>query len=172
MHAHSVEDARSIASPETGTSTLLDAVPEARPASPRLTTSKDAKSVRPASMRRQSSSRWRAADRRRSSASEKLYRGRVSDATVVPTQAEMWLMSVSDFVELERLGAHQTMRAQDKLVRWVPSMRHIFFVSHQWTSFDHHVKNAMGNTPLSCARLFGPYPEVEAVLKDATRRYP
>ena len=35
-----------------------------------------------------------------------------------------------------------------------------------------HVKNAMGNTPLSCARLFGPYPEVEAVLKDATRRHP
>ena len=35
-----------------------------------------------------------------------------------------------------------------------------------------HVKNAMGNTPLSCARLFGPYPEVEAALEDATRRYP
>ena len=34
------------------------------------------------------------------------------------------------------------------------------------------VKNAMGHTPLSCARLFGPYPEVEAALQDALRRHP
>ena len=35
-----------------------------------------------------------------------------------------------------------------------------------------HVENAMGHKPLSCARLFGPHPEVEAVLEDAMRRHP
>ena len=132
MQAHSVGDPRAIASPESA-----ESVQEERRASSRPN-AKDAESARRGSAPPGSSSSWPVSSRRRSSESEKTYRRRVSDSTVVPMQAEMWLMAVGDFIELESLEPHQTICApKDKLVRWEPSMRHVFFVSHQWTSFDH-----------------------------------
>ena len=48
----------------------------------------------------------------------------------------MWLVPVSSFVKLVRLEPHQVMRARGELVMWDPSMTTVFFLSHQWTSFD------------------------------------
>ena len=81
-----------------------------------------------------------------------MHHRRVADKTATPMQAEMWLMSASDFVELSSLERHQTMREQHKLVRWDPSRRHIFFVSHQWTSFDHpdHTQQQLRTFQASC----------------------
>ena len=45
-------------------------------------------------------------------------------------------MPVSEFEALERLLPHQELRDAGKLVPWSPNMRSVFFVSHQWTSFD------------------------------------
>ena len=46
-------------------------------------------------------------------------------------------MHVSDFVALETLRPHQVLRAEGKLTRWDSTMSNVFFLSHQWTSFDH-----------------------------------
>lgn len=57
------------------------------------------------------------------------------DVTAVEVQFDMWLISASDFVQLDRLLPHQELLAQNKLVRWHPAMHTVFFVSHQWTAF-------------------------------------
>ena len=49
----------------------------------------------------------------------------------------MWLVPVSAFVKLAKLEPHQVMRDRGELVMWDPSMKTVFFLSHQWTSFDH-----------------------------------
>ena len=60
-----------------------------------------------------------------------------SGETAVAMQAEMWVMPVSEFVKLETLRPHQELFADGKLSRWDSSMTSVFFLSHQWTSFDH-----------------------------------
>ena len=62
---------------------------------------------------------------------------RTTSETAVEMQAPMWVMHVSDFVQLSRLEPHQKMLAERKITKYDPSMRHVFFVSHQWTSWDH-----------------------------------
>ena len=51
-------------------------------------------------------------------------------------QAEMWCLPVADFATLDELLPHQELRDAGKLVPWSPTMRSVFFISHQWTSFD------------------------------------
>ena len=64
-----------------------------------------------------------------------LLRGLVS--TAVEMKYPMWLVPVSAFVKLTKLEPHQVMRHRGELVRWEPSMQTVFFLSHQWTSFEH-----------------------------------
>ena len=100
-----------------------------------------------------------------------MHHRRVADKTATPMQAEMWLMSASDFVELSSLERHQTMREQHKLVRWDPSRRHIFFVSHQWTSFDHpdHTQQQLHTFQALLRRMMnGSCPETTPSLADAS----
>ena len=55
--------------------------------------------------------------------------------TAVEMLFPMWLMPVHSFIALRRLEAHEDVR--DRLVEWNESMSSVFFVSHQWTSFEH-----------------------------------
>ena len=48
----------------------------------------------------------------------------------------MWVMPANEFMALSELRPHQELRAADKLVKWDPSMSQVFFLSHQWTSFE------------------------------------
>ena len=64
-----------------------------------------------------------------------LLRGLVG--TAVEMKYPMWLVPVSAFVKLTKLEPHQVMRHRGELVRWEPSMQTVFFLSHQWTSFEH-----------------------------------
>ena len=54
-----------------------------------------------------------------------------------PVQFEMYVMPVSDFVALTTLQPHQELKRAGKLELWKPSMKHVFFVSHEWTSNAH-----------------------------------
>ena len=54
---------------------------------------------------------------RRRRNSLKLHQRRNTEKTVIPMQAEMWVMTARDFIELSRLERHQTMREQEKLIR-------------------------------------------------------
>ena len=60
-----------------------------------------------------------------------------SGSTAVSMQAEMWVMPVSEFIKLPEFRPHQELLAQGKLSRWDSSMNHVFFLSHQWTSWSH-----------------------------------
>jgi hypothetical protein len=55
--------------------------------------------------------------------------------TAIEMQYPMWLMPVSEFIKLTKLEPHQKLRAENRIVPWDKSMEHIFFMSHQWTSF-------------------------------------
>ena len=57
--------------------------------------------------------------------------------TAVEMKYPMWLVPVSAFVKLAKLVPHQVMRQRGELVMWEPSMKTVFFLSHQWTSFEH-----------------------------------
>jgi hypothetical protein len=43
----------------------------------------------------------------------------------------------SEFMKLTKLEPHQKLRAENRIVQWDASMKHVFFLSHQWTSFAH-----------------------------------
>ena len=45
-------------------------------------------------------------------------------------------MPVHEFMTLAELRPHQELMAAGKLVKWNAAMRNVFFLSHQWTSFD------------------------------------
>ena len=62
---------------------------------------------------------------------------RQSSETSVGMKYPMWLVPVSTFVKLAKLEPHQVMRQRGELVMWEPSMKTVFFLSHQWTSFEH-----------------------------------
>ena len=49
----------------------------------------------------------------------------------------MCLLPLHEFVGLSKLVPHQELLEQGKLARYESSMRAVFFLSHQWTSFDH-----------------------------------
>ena len=56
--------------------------------------------------------------------------------TAIEMLYPMWLMPVHEFVTLSELRPHQELVAAGKLVKWDVTMKHVFFLSHQWTSFD------------------------------------
>ena len=58
-----------------------------------------------------------------------------SGETAISMQYDMWLMPVAEFLKLSELRPHQELRAMGKLVRWNATMKAVFFLSHQWTSF-------------------------------------
>ena len=57
--------------------------------------------------------------------------------TAVSMEYDMWLLPLHHFVELSTLLPHHEMLRQKKLARFNSSMKSIFFLSHQWSSFDH-----------------------------------
>ena len=82
-----------------------------------------------------SSSKVGLTERERSAHDRSLLRGLVG--TAVEMKYPMWLVPVSAFVKLAKLEPHQVMRQRGELVMWEPSMKTVFFLSHQWTSFEH-----------------------------------
>lgn len=58
-------------------------------------------------------------------------------STSITATYEMWVMPVATFISLTELRPHQEMVAERLVKQWDPSMRAVFFLSHQWTSFDH-----------------------------------
>ena len=59
----------------------------------------------------------------------------VASDTAIDMQYPMWVMPVSEFIKLTKLEPHQKLRADNRIVQWDKSMKNIFFMSHQWTSF-------------------------------------
>ena len=59
-----------------------------------------------------------------------------SGETAITIQYPMWLMPVHEFMTLSELRPHQELLAAGKLVKWNAAMENVFFLSHQWTSFD------------------------------------
>jgi hypothetical protein len=57
--------------------------------------------------------------------------------TAISMQHPMWVMPMFEFVKLSKLEPHQKLRAEAKLVERDRSMKHVFFLSHQWTSLAH-----------------------------------
>ena len=49
----------------------------------------------------------------------------------------MHVMHVSEFLRLGELEPHQALRDAGKLCTWAPRMKHVIFLSHQWTSYHH-----------------------------------
>ena len=56
---------------------------------------------------------------------------------MTPMAFDMWLLPTQDFLEMSTLRPHQELMREGKLQKYSPSMDAIFFISHQWTSFDH-----------------------------------
>ena len=82
----------------------------------------------------------------------------------------MWLISVSQFVRLSELKPHQDLLAEGKLVRWDASMRTVFFLSHQWTSFaspDHSTTQLRSVQSLMLHMMRGNVPKTAPTFTDA-----
>ena len=56
-------------------------------------------------------------------------------STAVKIQYPMWVISVSNFIQLSELRPHQELRTSGQLEEYSPGMSSVFFLSHQWTSF-------------------------------------
>jgi len=74
-------------------------------------------------------------DRQISSEGSLLLRQHVN--TAVTMKSPMWVMPVKKFVLLKRLEPHQVVRERGDLIVWNSDMKHVYFLSHQWTSFAH-----------------------------------
>ena len=57
--------------------------------------------------------------------------------TTVPLESNMYVMRLSDLLQLQVLEPQQVLLAKGKVVLWTPAMRKVFFFSHQWTSWQH-----------------------------------
>ena len=57
--------------------------------------------------------------------------------TSIEMKFPMHVMHVSEFLRLTELESHQALRDAGKLCTWTPRMKHIMFLSHQWTSYKH-----------------------------------
>ena len=49
----------------------------------------------------------------------------------------MCCVETSEFIKLPKLLPFEALQAEGKLVKWHPSMRGVFFLSHVWTSDEH-----------------------------------
>ena len=73
--------------------------------------------------------------RRNSARRSSWTRGEVD--TSVEMRYPMYVMHVSEFLRLGELEPHQALRDAGKLCTWAPRMKHVIFLSHQWTSYNH-----------------------------------
>ena len=104
--------------------------------------------------------------RRRSSVSRA--RGRGGDSAV-EMQHDMWVISVSHFVRMRQLKPHLELLSEGKLVRWDASMRAVFFLSHQWTSFtnpDHSTAQLRTVQSLLLRMMRGDVPKTAPAFAD------
>ena len=95
-----------------------------------------------------------------------------SGATAISMQYPMWLISVSELLKLSALRPHQELRAAGKLVRWDASLKGVFFLSHQWTSFtrpDHSNQQLRTIQRFLTRMIQGNLPDTAPSFKDAAR---
>ena len=95
-----------------------------------------------------------------------------SGETAIPMQYDMWLMPAAEFITLSELRPHQELRAAGKLVRWNAKMKSVFFLSHQWTSFerpDYSTVQLRTIQKLLVRMLRGELPTTEPSFVDAVR---
>ena len=78
---------------------------------------------------------WRSPSRRSQNRRDSWTRTEVD--TSVKMRYPMYLMHVSDFLRLGELEPHQVLRDAGKVVPWTTGMKHVFFLSHQWTAHKH-----------------------------------
>ena len=58
--------------------------------------------------------------------------------TAIRETYPMYVLPVAAFMEMTAWRPHQELLKEGVIVEWTPSMRgRTFFVSHQWTSFNH-----------------------------------
>ena len=84
----------------------------------------------------------------------------------------MWVMPVAEVLKLSELRSHQELRAAGKLVRWHASMKAVFFLSHQWTSFtrpDHSNMQLRTVQRLLSRMIQGNLPDTAPSFTDAFR---
>ena len=84
----------------------------------------------------------------------------------------MWLMPVHEFMTLSELRPHQELVAAGKLVKWNAAMENVFFLSHQWTSFDRpdHSTSQLRTVQKALVRMLcGKLPTTAPQFADAIR---
>ena len=59
-----------------------------------------------------------------------------SEDPLLEMEFPMWVISADDLLAIDHLTPHEELMEQGKLVQFTPEMRHVFFVSHQWTSLS------------------------------------
>ena len=90
--------------------------------------------------------------------------------TAIRMQYPMMLMPVHEFMTLSELRPHQELMAAGKLVEWNATMKNIFFLSHQWTSFDRpdHSTAQLRTVQRTLVRmLLGKLPQTAPTFEDA-----
>ena len=63
----------------------------------------------------------------------------IGGATAVREEYNMWVMPMSNFIELEKLQPHQQLKEAGKIVQFDRSMATTFFLSHQCVALCCHV---------------------------------
>ena len=95
--------------------------------------------------------------------------------TAIEMLYPMWLMPVHEFMTQSELRPHQELVAAGKLVKWNATMEHVFFLSHQWTSFDRpdHSTAQLRTVQRTLMRMLsGTLPQTAAQFEDAVRLPP
>lgn len=70
-------------------------------------------------------------------ASSKSLRMDSTTETIVAMLYPMWLISVPNLLQLDKLEPHQRLQAKDLLVKWTPDLAgRVLFVSHQWLGWE------------------------------------
>ena len=55
----------------------------------------------------------------------------------LPAEFEMWVLPLSELMKMPVFEPHEELRRAGRLVRWDPSMKVTWFLSHAWASFSH-----------------------------------
>ena len=95
-----------------------------------------------------------------------------SGETAIEMLYPMWLMPVHEFMTLSELRPHQELVAAGKLVKWDAAMKNVFFLSHQWTSFDRpdHSTTQLRTVQKALVRMLcGKLPKTAPQFEDAIR---
>jgi hypothetical protein len=81
-------------------------------------------------------------------------------------------MPVHEFLTLSQLRPHQELVAAGTLVKWNAAMKNVFFLSHQWTSFDRpdHSTSQLRTVKKALVRMLcGNIPTTSPQFEDALR---